>query len=113
MFTRRRFLQSAAAFAVCTKLHAQTYPFALGVASGYPSPSSVALWTKLTGLDPIAATVKWEVAADETFKSVLRSGETLAQPEWGHSLHLEVDGLEPGRWYWYRFTAGDAQSRVG
>ena len=28
--------------------------------------------------------------------------------EWAHSVHVEVDGLEPDRWYWYRFTAGGA-----
>jgi alkaline phosphatase D len=50
---------------------------------------------------------------DEGFKSVVRSGESLAQPEWLHSVHVEVEGLEPERWYWYRFTAGDARSRIG
>ena len=28
-------------------------------------------------------------------------------------MHVEVDGLEPDRWYFYRFMAGDAQSAVG
>jgi alkaline phosphatase D len=113
MFTRRRFLQSLGALAVCKKLRAQSYPFSLGVASGYPSPTSVTLWTRLTGVDPNPVTVKWEVAADDAFNSVVRSGEALAQPEWAHSVHAEVQGLEPERWYWYRFTAGDAQSRMG
>jgi alkaline phosphatase D len=113
MFTRRRFLQTLGAFAVCTNLRAQTYPFALGVASGYPSPSGIVLWTRLTGVDPVPVALKWELAADEGFKSMVRSGEALAQPEWLHSVHVEVDGLEPERWYWYRFTAGDARSRVG
>src|SRR4026208_1442922 len=112
MFTRRRFLQSLGALAVCKTLRAQSYPFSLGVASGYPSPSSVALWTRLTGVDPVPVAVKWELAADEAFKALRRSGEALAQPEWAHSVHLEVDGLEPERWYWYRFTAGDARRRT-
>jgi alkaline phosphatase D len=113
MFTRRRFLQSLGALAVCKKLRAQSCPFSLGVASGYPSPSSIALWTRLTGLDPSPVMVKWELAADDAFKSVVRSGEALAQAEWAHSVHVEVQGLEPERWYWYRFMAGDAQSRTG
>jgi alkaline phosphatase D len=25
-------------------------------------------------------------------------------------VHVEVQGLEPDRWYWYRFSAGDAQT---
>jgi alkaline phosphatase D len=114
MFTRRRFLQSVGALAVSTRLHASTYPFALGVASGYPSPSSVALWTRLTGDLPTAGIpVRWEVAGDESMKTVVRSGEALAHPDWAHSVHAEVHGLEPERWYWYRFTAAEAQSRIG
>ena len=116
MFTRRRFLQSlgaAAALPHVGKLRAETYPFSLGVASGYPSPSSIALWTRLIGVNPLPIRVRWELAADEAFKSVVRYGEETALPEWAHSVHLEVEGLEPERWYWYRFAAGDAQSRIG
>ena len=114
MFTRRRFLQSVGALAISTRLKASTYPFALGVASGYPTPSSVALWTRLTGDVPVAVIpVRWEVAADEAMKTVVRSGEALAHPDWAHSVHAEVHGLEPDRWYWYRFTAAEAQSRIG
>jgi alkaline phosphatase D len=117
MFTRRRFLLASGALLGSRYVDAQprfsTYPFALGVASGYPSASSVALWTKLTGIDPVSTTVKWEIAGDEAFKSLVRSGGASADAEWGHSIHVEVNGLEPDRWYWYRFSAGDAQSRVG
>src|SRR5690606_12609650 len=31
----------------------------------------------------------------------------------GHSVHVEVEGLESDRWYYYRFRCGDAQSPVG
>jgi alkaline phosphatase D len=113
MLTRRRFLQTLGALAVSTRARAQSYPFSLGVASGYPSPSSVALWTRLMGVDPAPVTVKWEVASDESMRKVVRSGEALAAPEWAHSIHVQAQGLEPDRWYWYRFTAGDAQSRIG
>jgi alkaline phosphatase D len=115
MFNRRRFLQTLGALAVSGKVHAQrfgSYPFSLGVASGYPTPGSVVLWTRLTGIEaPVP--VRWEVAADETMKSVVSSGTTTAEPEWAHSVHIEAQGLEPERWYWYRFSAGDAQSPVG
>jgi alkaline phosphatase D len=114
MFTRRRFLQGLGALAVCTKLRAQSYPFSLGVASGYPTASGVTLWTRLTGeLPPAAIAVRWEIASDDGFRRVVRSGDALAQPRWAHSIHADVEGLEPDRWYWYRFTTSEAQSRVG
>ncbi len=89
-------------------------PFSLGLASGYPHPGGMVLWTRVTGLaDPVAVPVRWEVAADEAMRKVVASGTEQARPEWAHSVHAEPQGLEPDRWYWYRFTAGDAQSPVG
>ena len=113
MLTRRRFLQTLGTLAVSPALRAQGDPFALGVASGYPSPSGVTLWTRITGLAQAATTVTWELAADESMRSIVRSGTASADPEWGHSVHVGVEGLEPERWYWYRFTTPDARSPVG
>jgi alkaline phosphatase D len=116
MFTRRRFLQGLGALAVSSppfcSARAQTYPFALGVASGYPSPSGITLWTRVTGL-AAAVPVKWEIGTSESMSTVVLSGEQLATAEWAHSVHVDVQGLEPDRWYWYRFTAADARSAVG
>src|SRR5262249_50911173 len=36
-----------------------------------------------------------------------------AERAFGHSVHLEANGLKPSRPYWYRFMSGDAVSRVG
>ncbi len=125
---RRRWLQLALAGAATAWLprssHASTrfedYPFALGVASGSPQSDSVVLWTRLVrGRSfPLAShsgalTVSWEVADDESFQRVVRKGRALAQPELAHSVHVEVDGLSPDRWYFYRFMVGDAISPVG
>jgi alkaline phosphatase D len=96
-------------------------PFRLGVASGYPTPNGVVLWTRLLvdplapdgGIDPDAVTVRWEVARDEAMRQIVCSGTAEASPEWAHSVHVQVSGLEPSRWYWYRFSAGDAQSPIG
>ena len=57
--------------------------------------------------------VRWEVAQDDAMRKIIVSGTTLATPDWAHSVHVEVKGLEPERWYWYRFTAGDASSPIG
>jgi alkaline phosphatase D len=37
----------------------------------------------------------------------------VALPELAHSVHVDVTGLAPDRWYWYRFMLGDAVSPVG
>lgn len=96
-------------------------PFTLGVASGDPDATSVVLWTRLAprpldpdgGMPREAVNVAWEVAADEGMRSIVASGTAVATPALGHSVHVEVNGLSPDRWYWYRFRAGDATSPVG
>lgn len=103
------------------ELRFATNPFSLGVASGYPTPTSIVLWTRIApsplqpggGVPPGIVPVKWELATDEKMTKVLRSGVEYATPEWAHSVHVEPDGLEPARDYWYRFTVGNAQSVVG
>ena len=118
MLNRRRFLMGIGALGVSSALPAcaqprfTSYPFTLGVASGYPTQGGAVLWTRLTGLEA-AVPVKWEVTADEAMKRVVTSGTSEAGQRWAHSVHVEVEGLEPDRWYWYRFSAGDAQSPVG
>ena len=96
-------------------------PFGLGVASGDPTSNGVVLWTRLApeplepggGMGPEAVEVSWEVAADESMREVITHGTALATPQLGHSVHVEVDGLEADRWYWYRFRSGDAESPIG
>ena len=96
-------------------------PFSLGVASGDPDPQSVVLWTRLApmplepdgGMPGHAVKVRWEIADDESFGRVVHQGETVATPQLGHSVHVTVNGLEPDRWYWYRFSSGDAVSPIG
>jgi alkaline phosphatase D len=99
------------------------YPFSLGVASGDPVPNGVVLWTRLAP-EPLAADgrggmpiesvrVRWEVAADENFSRIVRQGTVSARPELAHSVHVEVEGLEPARVYFYRFKTGSEISPLG
>ena len=95
-------------------------PFSLGVASGDPRPDSVVLWTRLApdpvnggGMPPASVEVDWQIAEDERLTKVVRAGRSLATPELAHSVHVEVDGLSPGRWYWYRFRVAGHASAVG
>ena len=96
------------------------YPFQLGVASGYPAPDGVVLWTRLAplplaggGMPAEAVAVGWEIAEDERFAAIVGHGEVIAAPELAHSVHVEVEGLKPARWYWYRFHVGGEVSPVG
>jgi alkaline phosphatase D len=97
------------------------YPFTLGVASGYPTPSSLVLWTRLApqplapggGLRPGVLPVRWELAHDPGFRRPAASGTVYTQPEWAHTVHVEPHGLEPHQEYCYRFHVGDATSPVG
>ena len=112
---RRSFLKTLGALGAAYALPSfAANPFSLGVASGYPSPDGIVLWTRLAGTpDPLVVPVRWEIAADEAMKSIISSGETRAEPAWAHSVHVEVKGLSPERWYWYRFMTAGAESAVG
>src|SRR5262245_9177004 len=104
MIDRRKFLQALAAcgFAAGAPARAQQAPrftenpFRLGVASGYPQPDGMVLWTRLVGgFDPVPIPVRWQIASEESFNKVIDQGTVVASPEWGHSLHVEPRGLEP------------------
>jgi len=93
---------------------ATTRRFALGVASGFPQADGMVLWTRLTGLDLAPrVTVTWEIAHDESFARIAARGSEVAEAAWGHSVHAEPRGLEPGRWYHYRFHADGDTSGAG
>ena len=131
--SRRQFLASASATALWPFLNLPIaeagnrrssfvdYPFKLGVASGDPAPDGVVLWTRLCpqpasddgGVPPEDIQVQWQVAADEAMKHIIRKGFATAAVDWGHSIHVEVEGLEPDRSYWYQFKVGMDVSPVG
>jgi len=98
-------------------------PFQLGVASGDPLPDSVVLWTRLAqaplnadgfgGMPDASYPVDWELANDEAFTSIVKSGTVTATRAEAHSVHVEPAGLDPARDYFYRFKAGGYISPVG
>src|SRR5574338_1512070 len=120
---RRRLLRLAALGAaslwlpraVWSQPRLTSYPFGLGVASGSPGADSVVLWTRLAGdgLPDSAITLRWELAEDAGFSRLVRNGQAQALPELAHSVHVELAGRDPDRWYFYRFILGDAVSPVG
>jgi len=131
LWSRRRFLAGSASFAAAALLARHLrggpapalggYPFTLGVASGDPAPDGFVLWTRLAprplepggGMPAAAVAVEWPLAENEGMPRIVRAGTATADPAWGHSVHVEVAGLAPDRWYWYRFMAGGEASPTG
>jgi alkaline phosphatase D len=117
---RRRVLLAAAAaiglprFVPWARAAPSAQRFALGVASGCPRADGMVLWTRVIGASlPDAVEVEWEVAHDEAFTRIAARGTETADADWAHSVHAEPAGLEPGRWYWYRFQALGQRSAAG
>lgn len=125
LFSRRGFLTGAGAMLVRAAMIDQPvsrfasaqrlggYPFTLGVASGDPLPDGVVLWTRLApdplnggGMPQRSVAVEWQIATDERMQQVVQRGAVLALPQLGHSVHVEVSGLQPSRWYYYQFKVG-------
>ncbi|MGW4801512.1 alkaline phosphatase D family protein, partial [Nonomuraea sp. NPDC004297] len=67
----------------------------------------------LGGMPQRPFTVQWQVYADEQARRVVRAGVAVAAPDWGHSVHVEVQGLGSDREYWYRFRVGPYVSPLG
>ncbi|MEO5345987.1 MAG: alkaline phosphatase D family protein [Magnetococcus sp. YQC-9] len=91
-------------------------PFTLGVASGSPTADGFVLWTRLVGEEIPAdkpVRVVWELFDGEDPTHMVTRGQTVAVPELAHSVHVEVNGLTPDRWYGYRFRVGGQVSGEG
>ena len=130
---RRSFLAGSVSFAAAALLssraqsiastHAKfsAYPFSLGIASGDPLSDGVVLWTRLAprplepggGMGTNDVAVSWQIAEDEGMSRVVQSGTATARADWSHSVHVEVSGLRPDRWYWYQFKTGGEISPLG
>ena len=99
------------------------YPFTLGVASGEPAADGFVIWTRLApnplngdglgGMPNTNTAVEWQVATDERFTAIVRTGTFTTTQAGAHSVHVTLTGLEPGREYWYRFRTGGHLSPVG
>lgn len=124
--TRRSFLVGTAIGVPALLTHgralAASDPFTQGVASGDPLPNGFVIWTRIApdilapdglGGAPDNIPLRWEVAADQAFRHVVRAGDALARHAMGATVHVEVDGLQPDRPYWYRFIAYGVNSQVG
>ena len=95
--------------------------FRHGIASGDPLPDAVLIWTRVTptsastpgsGTGP-KVDVHWEVARDESFRHIVRRGTFSTGPSRDHTVKVDVRGLAPETWYFYRFRCAGVTSRTG
>ena len=91
-------------------LAAMAQGFPPGVASGEPGANSVLLWTRYAAASDTALTIELSDSAD--FARVVAGGSVTAKAERDHTAKITVDGLEAGRWYFYRFVAPDGTKSV-
>lgn len=110
IINRRRLLTGSAAGLALASLPGRALAqsltgFTHGVASGDPRQHSVTLWTRYVASGPTRLRV--DIAEDEAFQRTVMTGEIEASPVYDSCAHARVDGLQPGRWYYYRFTAPD------
>lgn len=81
--------------------------FTHNVASGEPGPDSVLLWTRFVPADGGAAKVRVEVSDTSDFAKIISGGQMITGPWRDHTAKITVDGLAPGKLYYYRFIGPD------
>ena len=89
-----------------------TAEFTHGVASGDPSQSSVVLWTRLTPSAPSEPMLSWQISEDSAFNS-FETGSIMSRQENDHCVKVVVNGLKPGKIYFYRFKHKEQFSPIG
>lgn len=88
--------------------------FTHNVASGEPRQRSVMLWTRYLPEAGATGRLSWQVAAGPDFGHILADGTVTASEEHDFCVKPVVDGLQPGRWYYFRFRDARGQmSPVG
>ena len=125
-FPRRKFLQAALTTGAASGLllsgwNAKVFAaladpernrlFSHGVASGDPTHSSVVIWTRINTSGN--ATVSWQLAADSDFRQILQQGNLETSAAVDHTVKVEVDYLQAGETYYYRFQHEGVTSEPG
>ncbi|HHG83611.1 MAG TPA: T9SS type A sorting domain-containing protein [Bacteroidetes bacterium] len=105
--------QNPADFAARTQLDSKFAPFYHGVASGDPLSDRVIIWTRITTSQAGAVIVNWEMATDTAMSNVVASGSLGTSDTLDYTVKVDVTGLQPGTWYYYRFEHNGRYSLTG
>lgn len=113
LLNRRRFIAAIGATLATATLGgcgsggsaASPSQFNYGVASGDPQSDRIILWThaKIANRTDTVG-LKWEVATDTSFTSIVSSGRTQATSATGFTVKVDASGLTAGTTYAYRFV---------
>jgi Phosphodiesterase/alkaline phosphatase D len=85
--------------------------FNYSVASGDADTNSVIIWTKLDAYSK--AEVIYEISEDSLFNKIIKSGKVITDSSRDWTIKVLIDGLEPGKTYFYRFKYKDKYSPIG
>jgi alkaline phosphatase D len=86
--------------------------FDQGVASGFPRPRGIELWTRL-GEIKRTSQLKLIVATDRKFGNVVEEKMVTARKDRDFTARTFVKGLRPDKHYFYRFVTEHSKSPVG
>ncbi len=107
-------LLAASPLLTATPAQASTAVFQHGLASGDPLADRVILWTRVSPpAGTVAVTVELTVATDPGLGQVVASRRMRTTPARDFTVKFDLDGLQPGRTYYYRFSALGSTSAVG
>ena len=110
-------LASGGILSACGSDSAPMVNFNCGVASGDPSLDGLVIWTYARYADASlmnnSVALKYELATDNAFTNVVKSGDANATSATGFTVKVNLSGLKPGTDYFYRFTSGFFKSGVG
>ena len=107
-------LAGAASALAATPAGARTWGsgFTHSVASGEPQASRVLLWTRFVA--DAETVLEWEVSETADFARIVSAGKASTSPDRDWCAKAIANGLEPDRWYYYRFIApGGGSSDIG
>lgn len=86
--------------------------FLHGVASGDPLQDKVIIWTRAT-TDAKNVQVDYEVASDDAFSDVLHNGSVDVNDSTDYTVKIDVQDLQAGTSYYYRFKSNGTTSPIG
>lgn len=81
--------------------------FTHNVASGEPGPDSVLVWTRYVPANGTDAPLNAELSETPGFERIIAGGTAVARADGDFTARTIATGLQPNRWYFYRFVAPD------